>query len=52
MILSLVRLLAANVIAFFAGKLISKIKLPSILGWLIAGMILGPHAVSLDCKGI
>ena len=47
MILSLVRLLAAIVIAFFAGKLISKIKLPSILGWLIAGMILGPHAVSL-----
>ena len=47
MILSLVRLLAAIVIAFFAGKLISKIKLPSILGWFIAGMILGPHAVSL-----
>lgn len=47
MIVSLVRLLAAIVIAFFAGKLISKIKLPSILGWLIAGMILGPHAVSL-----
>lgn len=47
MIVSLVRVLAAIVIAFFAGKLISKIKLPSILGWLIAGMILGPHAVSL-----
>lgn len=47
MIFSLIRLLAAITIAFFAGKLISKIKLPSILGWLIAGMILGPHAVSL-----
>lgn len=47
MIFSLVRLLAAIIIAFFAGKLISKIKLPSILGWLIAGMILGPHAISL-----
>ncbi len=47
MIFSLIRLLAAIVIAFFAGKLISKIKLPSILGWLIAGMVLGPHAVSL-----
>ena len=41
MIFSLIRLLAAIIIAFFAGKLISKIKLPSILGWLIAGMILG-----------
>lgn len=47
MISLLVRLLAAIILAFFAGKLISKIKLPSILGWLIAGMILGPHAVSL-----
>lgn len=41
------RLLAAIVLAFIAGKLIAKLKLPSILGWLIAGMILGPHAVSL-----
>lgn len=30
--LSILRLLAAVVIAFFAGKLISKLKLPSILG--------------------
>lgn len=29
------------------GKLIAKIKLPSILGWLITGMVLGPHALSL-----
>ena len=29
------------------GKLVSKVKLPSILGWLITGMILGPHALSL-----
>ena len=47
MIVLAVRLLAAIALAFLAGKLISKIKLPSILGWLIAGMILGPHAVSL-----
>ena len=47
MILSIVRLLATIVLAFLAGKLISKLKLPSILGWLIAGMILGPHALSL-----
>lgn len=42
-----VRLLLAIVIAFFVGKLVSKVKLPSILGWLIAGMILGPHALKL-----
>lgn len=47
MIFLLIRLLAAIVLAFVVGKLVSKIKLPSILGWLIAGMILGPHAVSL-----
>lgn len=47
MILSILRLLAAIVLAFLAGKVISKLKLPSILGWLIAGMILGPHALSL-----
>lgn len=47
MILLLVRLLVAVILAFLSGKLISKLKLPSILGWLIAGMILGPHAASL-----
>lgn len=45
--LLILKLLVAIVIAFFVGKLISKIKLPAILGWLIAGMILGPHALSL-----
>ena len=43
----IVRLLAAIALAYILGKLVSKLKLPSILGWLIAGMILGPHAVSL-----
>lgn len=46
MILSVVSLLGTVILAFLAGKLISKLKLPSILGWLIAGMILGPHALS------
>ena len=35
------------VLALFVSKLVSKLKLPSILGWLIASMILGPHALSL-----
>ena len=34
-------------LALFVSKLVSKLKLPCILGWLIAGMILGPHALSL-----
>lgn len=32
-------------IAFVAGKLMTKIKMPSILGWLIVGIIFGPHAL-------
>ena len=35
------------VIAFFIGKLVSKLRLPAILGWLIAGMLLGPYAFQL-----
>ena len=34
-------------LVLFVSKLVSKLKLPSILGWLIASMILGPHALSL-----
>lgn len=34
-------------VAALAGGLVSKLKLPSILGWLIVGMIFGPHAVGL-----
>ena len=34
-------------LAFAAGKLMTKIKMPSILGWLIVGMVFGPHAVGL-----
>ena len=40
-------LLLAIGIAVAAGKLISRLKLPAILGWLIAGMIMGPHALGL-----
>lgn len=47
MFLLILRLLGAVIIAFFVGKLVSKIKLPAILGWLLTGMILGPHALGL-----
>lgn len=41
------RWLAVLILAALAGKLISKLKLPSILGWLIVGMFLGPHALGI-----
>lgn len=47
MILLILRLLIGVVTAFLMGKLVSKIKLPAILGWLLTGMILGPHAVGI-----
>lgn len=34
-------------LAFIAGKLITHLKMPAILGWLIAGMLLGPNALKL-----
>ena len=34
-------------IAFVVGKLVSKIKMPAILGWLITGVIFGPYLVKL-----
>lgn len=42
-----VRWIAALAAAFLAGKLMSKIKMPAIMGWLIAGMILGPNGAAL-----
>lgn len=43
----ILRWIAAAAIAFCIGKGVSKLKLPAILGWLIAGMILGPYALHL-----
>ena len=47
MVIIAVRWIAALAAAFLAGKLMSKIKMPAILGWLIAGMILGPNGSAL-----
>lgn len=47
MIQQILMLIIAVAIAFLVGMLVSKLKLPAILGWLITGMIVGPHAVSL-----
>lgn len=43
-LLDVLKLLAAVAPAFFVGRLVAKLKLPSILGWLLTGMALGPHA--------
>lgn len=45
--MQLLRWLVVLALAALAGKLVSKIKLPSILGWLIVGMLFGPHALGL-----
>lgn len=45
--IQLLQWLMVLLLAALAGKLISKIKLPSILGWLIIGMLFGPHALGL-----
>ena len=47
MVIIAVRWIAALAAAFLAGKLMSKIKMPAILGWRIAGMILGPNGAAL-----
>ena len=46
------RWICVLVIAYFAGRLVSRLKMPSILGWLIAGMIFGPHALGLMPQAI
>ena len=43
----IIRLAAVIVLAFLAGRLVARFRLPAILGWLIAGMVLGPHAAGL-----
>ncbi|NLW15306.1 MAG: potassium transporter [Erysipelothrix sp.] len=47
MINTIFRILISMGAAYLLGKLLSKIKLPAILGWLIAGMILGPYALNV-----
>lgn len=51
MVIGLLRIFAIVCVAFTCGKLISKLRLPAILGWLIAGIVFGPYlagVVTLD----
>ncbi len=52
MIVLIFRWIIVIAAAYLFGKLISKIKLPSILGWLITGMLLGPHALNVMTSGL
>ena len=47
MILNILRWILTLILAVLAGKAMQKLKMPAILGWLIAGMALGPHALNL-----
>lgn len=51
MIIGILRIFAIICTAFVCGRMVSKVKLPSILGWLIAGIVFGPYlagVVTLD----
>ena len=45
--MEILKWLVAIAIAFVVGKLISKLRLPAILGWLITGIAVGPFAFGL-----
>ena len=42
MLISMLRIIALLCTAAFCGKLMARIKLPAILGWLLAGILFGP----------
>lgn len=48
----LLNILLVVLVAFLAGKLVSKFRLPAILGWLITGMFMGPYALNILNEGI
>ena len=52
MVETLIRLLAVVALAFAAGKLAAKCRMPAVLGFLIAGMLLGPNAANLLTQNI
>ncbi len=51
-VISILRVLAIVIIATLMGKLVSKLKLPAILGWLITGIVFGPYALNLMSNNI
>ncbi|MGM9668105.1 MAG: cation:proton antiporter [Eubacteriales bacterium] len=52
MVIGILRVLAIICVAFVCGKLVSKVRLPSILGWLIAGIVFGPYLAGVVTSDI
>ncbi|MGN0564158.1 MAG: cation:proton antiporter [Candidatus Heritagella sp.] len=49
--IEVLRVFAILCVAFVMGKLVARVRLPAILGWLIAGVVFGPYlagVVTLD----
>lgn len=42
-----VRLMLVIFGAIIFGRIVSKFRLPAVIGWLLAGMIFGPHALNI-----
>ncbi|MGN0807048.1 MAG: cation:proton antiporter [Candidatus Coproplasma sp.] len=47
MVTDILHVFAMLCTAFVCGKLVSKLKLPAILGWLIAGIVFGPNLAGI-----
>lgn len=47
MTVGFLRLFAVFCVALIVGKLVSKLRLPAILGWLIAGVVFGPYLTNI-----
>ncbi|BES64760.1 cation:proton antiporter [Gottschalkiaceae bacterium SANA] len=45
MLKGIILLITFMLLAVLAGKLIAKIHMPAILGWLLTGMLIGPYAL-------
>ncbi|CAM3630891.1 cation:proton antiporter [Erysipelothrix urinaevulpis] len=43
----IIRLFFSICLAFIAGKIVSRLGLPEILGWLITGMVIGPFGLNI-----
>lgn len=43
MIVSVLRVFAIVCVAFAVGRLVARVRLPAILGWLITGVVFGPY---------
>lgn len=47
MIIEILRIFAIISVAFTCGRLVARVKLPAILGWLITGIVFGPYLANI-----